>query len=143
MHVKRLRPRPGKVVPTRRPVLRWTRGPRGTTLYNVQVFRVTRTRTGVTRLKKISSTFPRKRQMRTRTLAPSGWYVWRVWPYMRHHFAPRALGVSNFRVASRTTLRRIARAKARRVKARRIALARARTAKARHAALAAAAARAR
>jgi hypothetical protein len=34
----RLRPKAGKTVPTRRPVLRWRKGPRGTRLYNVQIF---------------------------------------------------------------------------------------------------------
>ena len=42
----RLRPRKGARLLTERPALRWKKGPRGTTLYNVQLFRAVGTRPG-------------------------------------------------------------------------------------------------
>lgn len=93
----RLRPRAGLRLRTLRPVLRWTRTPRGTTLVNVQVFRM-RGRT----LTKIHSAFPRSRAYRLPggLLRPGGTYVWRVWPYRgRRGFTPKPLGVSWFRAS--------------------------------------------
>ena len=55
----RLRPKAGKTVPTRRPVLRWHKGPRGTRLYNVQIFKVVKKRRGANpTVKKVYSGFP-------------------------------------------------------------------------------------
>jgi hypothetical protein len=92
------------MVATQRPVLRWKKGPRGTTLYNVQVFRVTgvgSARASSVRLRKVSSAFPHGRRMRTRTLAKGACYVWRVWPFKAHRFTKSPLGVSHFCVMRR------------------------------------------
>lgn len=102
-NVKRLRPAAGARLRTLRPVVRWTRGPRGTTLYNVQVFRVgarTSDATAGVRLTKLRSVFPRGRQVRLTGLVPGRCYVWRVWPYVGRRFTSRPLGVSNFCVAA-------------------------------------------
>ncbi len=40
----RLSPKAGTILPTLRPVLRWKKGPRGTKLYNLQIFKVTAAR---------------------------------------------------------------------------------------------------
>ncbi len=53
------------MVPTLAPVLRWTKGPRGTKLYNLQIFRVTQVKKGATpKVTKIYSSFPKGLQMR-------------------------------------------------------------------------------
>ncbi|WP_217920722.1 hypothetical protein [Miltoncostaea oceani] len=98
----RLAPRRASRLSTRRPVLSWARGPRGTRLYNVQVFRVypaQTTASGGPRLRKVSSSFPKVRRMRTAALARGACYVWRVWPYGRSGFTAKPLGLSNFCVA--------------------------------------------
>jgi hypothetical protein len=103
-HPDRLLPRAAAMVATQRPMLRWKKGPSGTRLYNVQVFRVTgvgSARASAVRLRKISSAFPHGRKMRTRTLAKGGCYVWRVWPYKAHGFTKAPLGVSHFCVMKR------------------------------------------
>lgn len=134
-NAKRLRPRRGKTLPTRSPVLQWTRGPRGTKLYNLQIFRVIKRKGTTPRIAKILSRFPRKTQFRApkRKLRPSTCYVWRVWPYTGRSFTPKPVGVSNFCVASPKVLKRkAAQARARKIAAaRRAALARARKAAAR------------
>jgi hypothetical protein len=108
MNTARLRPRVGAEVPTVRPVLAWARGPRGTTLYNVQVFRVgasSAENATAVKLTKLRSMFPRARQVRLRGLRRGQCYVWRVWPYIGARFTARPLGVSNFCVAPRTRAR--------------------------------------
>ncbi len=61
----KLRPKAGKTLPTRRPVLRWRKGPRGTKLYNVQIFKVVRKRKGAApTVRKVYSGFPSRRQLR-------------------------------------------------------------------------------
>ncbi len=115
----RLRPRAGKLLLTRRPILRWTRGPRGTTLYNLQVFRVLKTRTAgraTPSVKKIYSIFPSKRRykMPKVKILPGTCYVWRIWPFVGDRFTATPLGVSNFCIASKKRLRQEARADARR-----------------------------
>ncbi len=98
----RLTPRRASRLSTRRPVLRWARGPAGTRLYNVQLFRVypkQLTASGGPRLRKVSSSFPRLRRVRAPTLARGACYVWRVWPYGRSGFTAKPLGLSNFCVA--------------------------------------------
>ena len=108
-NAKRLRPRAGTTVLTRRPLLRWKGGPRGANFYNLQVFRVLRTRTAgkTPPVKKIYSVFPRKRVYRLPTVKvlPGTCYVWRVWPYVGSRFTGKPLGVSNFCVASAKRLR--------------------------------------
>lgn len=114
----RMRPRVGRVIPTRRPLLRWERGPRGTTLYNIQIFRLTRGPGGqFTAVREILSAFPRSRYYRVprRTLEPNTCYVWRIWPWRGKRFTPAPLGVSNFCVA---TARALASARARAARAR-------------------------
>ncbi len=117
----RLRPRAGKRVLTRRPVLRWRGGP-DATAYNLQVFRVLRTRTaGATPpVKKIYSVFPTKRRykMPKAKMQPGTCYVWRVWPFVGRRFTGKPLGVSNFCVASKKALRQKAEAKRRAARAR-------------------------
>jgi hypothetical protein len=117
----RLRPRAGKTVLTRRPVLRWRGGP-DATVYNLQVFRVLRTRTaGATPpVKKIYSVFPSKRRYRMpkAKIQPGTCYVWRVWPFVGTRFTSKPLGVSNFCIASAKVLRQKAEAKRRAARAR-------------------------
>ncbi len=109
-NAKRLRPRAGKLLLTRRPVLRWTSGPRGTRLYNLQVFRVTGIRTAgkaAPRAKKVYSVFPKARRYRVPKVGilAGTCYVWRVWPFVANRFTARPLGVSNFCIASAKRLR--------------------------------------
>jgi hypothetical protein len=105
----RLRPKAGKTLPTRRPVLRWRKGPRGTRLYNVQIFKVVKKRRGAApTVKKVYSVFPSKRQLRApkSKMQPGTCYVWRVWPYTGTRFTPKPLGISNFCVAKASVLKR-------------------------------------
>jgi hypothetical protein len=116
---RRLKPRRGITVATRRPVLRWTPGPRGTTLYNVQLFRVTKRTTGKARVTKVFTTFPRALQYRVPAARtrPATCYVWRVWPYLGTRFTKRPLGISNFCIANKATLLKAAQRKAARAQA--------------------------
>ncbi len=105
----RLRPKAGKTLPTRRPVLGWRKGPRGTKLYNVQIFKVVRKRAGAApTVKKVYSAFPTTRQMRAprSKMLPGTCYVWRVWPYTGTRFTPKPLGISNFCVAKASVLKK-------------------------------------
>lgn len=89
-----LRPTAGAVVRTRRPVLRWTGGPRGASLYNVQVFEVTGTR-----LRKIRSAYPAGARFvlpPRQALRAGRCYVWRVWPYRGRGYTAAPLAVSDF-----------------------------------------------
>jgi hypothetical protein len=117
----RLRPKAGRTVPTRRPVLRWKRGPRGTTLYNLQIFKASKKtrKVGTPIVTKIYSAFPRGTQFRPpkKKLKPGTCYVWRVWPYTGRKFTPKPLGISNFCVASRKVLLKKAQARAARLRA--------------------------
>jgi hypothetical protein len=119
----RLKPKAGQVVPTRAPVLRWTRGPKGTKLYNLQVFRVVKRRGSAPKIRKVLSVFPRGLQMRAprAKLTPGTCYVWRVWPYTGRAFTPKPVGVSNFCVASSKVIK----LKQKQARARKIAAARA------------------
>jgi hypothetical protein len=109
-NAKRLRPKAGKTLPTRRPVLRWSKGPRGTQLYNLQIFQVAKQRKGAKSLTpkvtKIHSAFPRSRQYRApkSKMKPNTCYVWRVWPYTGRKFTAKPLGVSNFCIANKKVL---------------------------------------
>lgn len=100
MNTKRLKPAAGASIRTVRPVLTWSRGPKGTTLYNVQVFRVganaSAENADTVKLTKLRSVFPRSRQVRLRGLKRGQCYVWRVWPYIGSRFTSKPLGVSNF-----------------------------------------------
>ena len=112
----RLTPRRGYRVVTLRPVFRWKKGPAGTTLYNIQIFRVAKREAGTApTIVKILSAFPRRTSYRTtKRLRPGQCYVWRVWPYKGTSFTPKPLGISNFCVASAKVLKKNrARAKAR------------------------------
>ncbi|WP_217921861.1 hypothetical protein [Miltoncostaea oceani] len=92
-NARALRPRAGVKLTYLRPVLRWTRGPRSTRLYNVQIFEI-RGR----KVRKVLTAFPRT----TRYRVPSGKlrrdrrYVWRVWPYAAGRYTARPKGVSYF-----------------------------------------------
>lgn len=104
----RLLPKAGSTLPTLRPVLRWKKGPRGTKLYNLQIFQVTpRKGKAKPKVTKVLSRFPRGRQFRppNRNLKPNTCYVWRVWPYTGTAFTARPVGVSNFCVAGSKVLR--------------------------------------
>ncbi len=100
MNTKRLKPAAGSSIATIRPVLTWSRGPKGTTLYNVQVFRVGANASAenatTVQLTKLRSVFPRSRQVRLKGLKRGQCYVWRVWPYIGSRFTSKPLGVSNF-----------------------------------------------
>ncbi len=77
---QRLTPAVGATVPAVRPTLRWTAGPKGTRIYNVQVFRVTKK----AKLREVLSAFPAPaalRRPRRKALARGQCYVWRVWPF--------------------------------------------------------------
>ena len=94
-NTRRLKPRVGAKITSRRPVLRWTRGPKGTRLYNVQIFIVGKNNA----LRKVRTTFPRKRAFRPgrrAALKKGACYVWRVWPYRKSSFTAKPLGVSHF-----------------------------------------------
>lgn len=108
-NARQLRPKLGSVVRTRTPRLAWPRGRAGTTLYNVQVFRVTRWDAGrAPTLKKVLSAFPRGTHLVLRASATRGGscYVWRVWPFLKHRFTPKPLGISNFCLAKPSVIRR-------------------------------------
>jgi hypothetical protein len=96
---RRLAPRAGATVTTPSAILRWPAGPRGTRLYNVQLFRVVKGS-----LVKVRSIFPgrARRAVLSGRLARGGCYVWRVWPYVGSTgYTARPLGVSDFCVATR------------------------------------------
>lgn len=105
----RLRPKAGRTVPTRSPVLQWKRGPRGTRLYNLQIFKVTKIRGAkAPKITKVLSRFPKGLQYRTpkKALQAGTCYVWRVWPYTGRAFTPKPIGVSNFCVAGTKVLKK-------------------------------------
>ena len=92
---RKLTPRRGAVVRSTRPTLRWKAGPRGTRLYNVQIFLVGKGNS----LKKVRTAFPRTRAFtlsRRAALKRGSCYVWRVWPYRGSSFTSTPLGVSHF-----------------------------------------------
>ncbi len=94
-NTKRLTPRVGAKIKSTRPVLRWTRGPKGTRLYNVQIFIVGKNNV----LRKVRTAFPKTRSFRLSSkarLKKGSCYVWRVWPYRGSTFTATPLGVSNF-----------------------------------------------
>lgn len=98
-NARRLKPRVGVRIPTLRPVLQWQRGPRFTTLYNVQVFEI-RGR----RVVKVRSAFSRNTQWRVppRTLKKGTRYAWRVWPYRGlRGYTKKPLGISYFDVSTK------------------------------------------
>ena len=107
LHSHRMRPHAGLLLRTRTPLLRWSKGPRGTKLYNVQIFRLTRGKGGrPAAVEEVLSAFPRALAFRVpeRTLKPRNCYVWRVWPWRGKRFTRGPLGVSNFCVASAKVL---------------------------------------
>ena len=111
-NANRLQPKAGKILTSRTPVLRWSRGPRGTKLFNLQVFRVTTAKGSRTpKVTKILSAFPKGRAYRVPRgkTAPKACYVWRVWPYTGREFTPKPLGVSNYCIASKRVLAKKAR----------------------------------
>jgi hypothetical protein len=131
-NAKRLQPKAGKTLFSRRPVLRWSRGPKGTKLFNLQIFRVTTARgTRTPKVTKILSVFPKSRAYRVpkSKTRPKTCYVWRVWPYTGREFTPKPLGVSNYCIASQKVLTKKARIIAQRkaAKARERALVRSRS----------------
>jgi hypothetical protein len=99
VNARRMRPRIGVEVRNLRPLLRWTRGPGGTRLYNVQVFEI---RSG--RLRPVSTALTRRTRHRVapKRLRPGRQYVWRVWPSLAGTgYARKPLGVSIFRTPPR------------------------------------------
>lgn len=106
-NAKRLQPKAGKTLFSRSPVLRWSRGPKGTKLFNLQIFRVTLGRNAKTpKVSKILSVFPKARAYRVpkSKTQPKTCYVWRVWPYTGREFTPKPLGVSNYCIAGKRAL---------------------------------------
>ncbi len=99
-NTKKLRPARAATLRILRPVLRWQEGPRGTSLYNLQLFRVRTVKTTsaatAVSLRKVNSVFPRSTRFRTGTLQRGACYVWRVWPYRAGSFTKKPLGVSHF-----------------------------------------------
>lgn len=106
-----LKPKAGQTLYTRTPFLHWAPGPKGTKLFNIQIFRVTMkgtTANGTPRVTKILSAFPKQRGFlvpRSKT-KPKSCYVWRVWPYTGREFTAKPLGVSNFCLASSKVIKR-------------------------------------
>lgn len=97
-----LKPRKGTRLLKVRPTLRWARGPAGTSVYNLQIFRVVGPGP---QLRKVYSVFPRRRALTMPSVArltPGACYVWRVWPFRGGKFTTTPLGVSNFCVRRRT-----------------------------------------
>lgn len=92
---RKLTPRRGAKIRSTRPTLRWAAGPKGTRLYNVQIFLVGKGNA----LKKVRSAFPKRRSFtlpRRAALKKGSCYVWRVWPYRGSSFTSTPLGVSHF-----------------------------------------------
>lgn len=92
---RKLTPKRGAVIRSTRPRLRWKAGPRGTRLYNVQIFLVGKNNA----LKKVRTAFPRTRTFtlsKRAALKKGSCYVWRVWPYRGSSFTSTPLGVSHF-----------------------------------------------
>ena len=76
-NVGRLRPLVGATVRAVRPTLRWAHGPKGTRIYNVQLFRVV----DGAKLRKVVSVFPHRQRYvvsRKKALARGACYVWRA-----------------------------------------------------------------
>jgi hypothetical protein len=97
---RHLRPAPGARLKGRRSVLRWSPGPKGTTVYNLQFFRIT----PAGKIVKMLSVFPRRTQfvLRSGRLKRGQRYIWRVWPYLHGTtIAPRPVGVSFFNLLPR------------------------------------------
>jgi hypothetical protein len=94
LNVAALRPRVGLKVPTRTPLLRWTKRD-GATLYNVQIYWL-RGKTAT----KVASLFPRGGNVRVPRgrVAYGKTYIWRVWPYVKGRYTSRPLGLSYFSV---------------------------------------------
>ncbi len=123
-NAKRLRPKPGRTLATRTPVLQWKKGPKGTKLYNLQLFRVVRKRPNLPPVvTKVYSAFPRGTQYRVpkSKTRPGTCYIWRIWPYTGKKFTKKPLGISNFCIAGKAKLAKAAKAarakKARKAKA--------------------------
>ena len=94
-NVGRLRPLVGATVRAVRPTLRWAHGPKGTRIYNVQLFRVV----DGAKLRKVVSVFPHRQRYvvsRKKALARGACYVWRVWPFRGVRPAAVPVGVSHF-----------------------------------------------
>ena len=102
LNAKGLRPRAGLKIPTRTPLLRWG-ARKGATLYNVQIYWL-----HGTAATKVVSMFPRSHHLRVPAgrVAYGHTYVWRVWPYLRGHYASRPLGLSFFSVKKAPARRR-------------------------------------
>ena len=118
-NASRLRPRAGRTLVTRTPVLQWTKGPRGTTVYNVQLFKVIRKRPNLPPVvTKVYSAFPKGTQFRVpkSKTRPGTCYIWRVWPYTGRTFTKAPLGISNFCIASSKALAKAAKAGAKKRK---------------------------
>lgn len=114
-NAKRLKPGPGKTLATRTPVLQWVKGPAGTRLYNLQLFKVIRKRPNLPPVvTKVYSAFPKGTQFRVpkSKTQPGTCYIWRIWPYTGKGFTKSPLGISNFCIASKATLAKAARAAA-------------------------------
>ena len=92
LNARRLLPRAGARVLTRRPLLRW-RAHSSAQLYNVQLFRLRGAKAT-----KVLSAFPRTNRFRVpaKRIAPGDRYVWRVWPYLATGYPDRPLGLSYF-----------------------------------------------
>jgi hypothetical protein len=94
LHARRLLPRAGARLATRRPLLRW-RAHSSAQLYNVQVFRLRGAKAT-----KVLSAFPRSTRFRVpaKKIASGDRYLWRVWPYLAKGYPERPLGLSYFDV---------------------------------------------
>jgi hypothetical protein len=102
-----LTPRPGTLLRTLRPVLRWHGQPRAARLVNLQLFVQRSDKRGIT---KVLSRFPTGRSFRVPPgiLKPGRTYLWRVWPWVGGHYSPKALAQSTFSVKAAPTTPRAA-----------------------------------
>lgn len=94
LNVAALRPRIGLKVPTRTPLLRWTKR-KDARVYNVQIYWL-RGKSAT----KVASLFPRGGNVRVPRgrVAYGKTYIWRVWPYVNGRYTTRPLGLSYFTV---------------------------------------------
>lgn len=103
-NVRKLSPKVGRTLTSRRPVLRWRKTTRDTVLYNLQIFAVKGRK-----LVKVYSAFPSGTRFRVpnRRLGFGHTYVWQVFAYRGpvKGYLPRPIGISWFRTKARSPKR--------------------------------------
>lgn len=97
LNAKRLRPKAGVLITSRRPRLRWPKVGEAT-VYNVQIFRM-----DGTRFAKVYSGFPKRNRLRVPEgkLERGERYAWRVWPFRGRKALKKPVGASYFDVRTK------------------------------------------